>query len=240
MCSSFVAAVGNSTQHKRRSQHAPTARVRGQKRSEEGGAAESGRQLSGLKEDVRQWQDRQRVAAEEAEAAEAEVRSLQQQTEHLREQLRLINSQLSHQQAMQQKQLEAAEITARALSMAEDVALRNHAGGGEEEARRRRQRGGGGEEEERRRRQRGGGGEEEGSSGRAGGSKLRGTLKELQMKEGKAVKRIKALAVEERQLAAQVTRHPPACLTAQQRLYPGRGHHTASPPQRLVGEVTSH
>jgi hypothetical protein len=226
MCSSFVAAVGNSTQHKRRSQHAPTARVRGQKWSEEGGAAESGRQLSGLKEDVRQWQDRQRVAAEEAEAAEAEVRSLQQQTEHLREQLRLINSQLSHQQAMQQKQLEAAEITARALSMAEDVALRNHAGGGEEEARRRRQRGGGGEEE--------------GSSGRAGGSKLRGTLKELQMKEGKAVKRIKALAVEERQLAAQVTRHPPACLTAQQRLYPGRGHHTASPPQRLVGEVTSH
>jgi hypothetical protein len=56
---------------------------------------------------------------EAAEAAEAAVRSLQQQTEHQGKQLELINTQLSNQMGMQQRQLEAAETTARALSMAE-------------------------------------------------------------------------------------------------------------------------
>lgn len=128
MCSSFVAVAGSpsSSTHRRRSQQmrSRSESARGQRRSEEGtttaaAAAEAGRQLSRLKEDVRHWQECRRAAVEAAEAAEAEVRSLQQQTEHTSAQLELLNVQLSHQQAMQQRQLEAAETTARALSMAE-------------------------------------------------------------------------------------------------------------------------
>ena len=49
----------------------------------------------------------------------------------------------------------------------------------------------------------GGGGGGQKANGR---SKLRGTLKELQMREGKAVRRLKALAVEERQASLRVAK----------------------------------